>query len=214
MLGKLNKWRKINMNMKKRLGIFVFAILIFSLLPIISAGVGISWDKESALVPENTKTCLTYKVYNPWPQDTYVAVELSDELKSILSSTQGDITFIPKETSSVNAIPVTFCFRTPRIYTRDCWVGNLAICKQDCTEALKTYEGEVEVIETGSKNFEGAQGSATRISVSAPLRVRVQCVAHKRNFTLIYIVVAIIAAILLVLGIIRKRKKSTKSKRK
>jgi len=212
MLGKLNKGEKIKMNMKRGGGIIIL-ILVISILPFISAGVGISWDKESALVPENTKACLTYKVYNPWPQDTYVAVELSDELQSILSSTEGEVTFIPKETSSSNAIPVTFCFRTPRIYERDCWIGSLAICKQTCEEELKTYSGEVEVIEAGAEGFEGAQGSATRISVSAPLRVKVQCVEHKRNFTLIYLVVAIIAAILLILGIIKKRKKS-KSKHK
>jgi hypothetical protein len=200
--------------MKKRV-MMVVMFLVISILPFISAGVGISWDKESALVPENTKTCLTYKVYNPWPQDTYVSVELSEELQSILSSTKGDITFIPRETSSSNAIPVTFCFKTPKIYERDCWVGNLAICKQDCSEELVTYTGEVEVIEANPEDFEGAQGSATRISVSAPLRIKVQCVAHDRNFTLIYVVVGIIAAILLILGILRKkRQNSKKSKRK
>jgi hypothetical protein len=201
------------MNITKRGGLFVLMLLIISILPFISAGVGISWDKESALVPENTKACLTYKVYNPWPQDTYVSVELSDELQQILSSTEGDVTFIPKETSSANAIPVTFCFKTPKIYERDCWIGDLAICKQTCDEELKTYTGEVEVIETGG-DFEGAQGSATRISVSAPLRVKIQCVAHARNFTLIYILVAVVAIILLILGVLRKRKTSKKSKHK
>jgi len=212
--GKFNKGEKIKMNMKKRGGLLGIMILVIAILPFISAGVGISWDKESALVPENTKTCLTYKVYNPWPQDTYVVVELSDELQSILSSTQGDVTFIPKDTSSAEAIPVTFCFKTPRIYERDCWLFGEAICKQTCNEELKIYTGEVEVVETGAGDFEGAQGSATRISVSAPLRLKIQCVAHERNFTLIYIVVALIVAILLILGIIRKKKKSKKSKHK
>ena len=58
--------------MKNKEGIknFKFFLLAFALilvLPFISAGVGISWDKETSLVPENTKTCLIYKVYNPWP---------------------------------------------------------------------------------------------------------------------------------------------------
>lgn len=201
------------MNMKKRGMILGMVLLVSIMIPLISAGVGISWDKESALVPEGTKTCLTYKVYNPWPQDTVVSIELSDSLQEILSSTQGEVTLIPKDTSSTNAIPVTFCFRTPKIYEKDCWIGNLAICKQDCKEELKTYDGEVEVVEASGGEFKGAQGSATRISVSAPLRVKVQCVAHKRNFTLIYVVVAIIALILLLLGI-SKKKKSKSSKRK
>jgi|GEM_PF-6690187 len=199
--------------MKKRGMILGMIFLLGMLIPLISAGVGISWDKESALVPEGTKTCLTYKVYNPWPQDTAVSVELSTSLQEILSSTEGEITLIPKDTSSVNAIPVTFCFRTPKIYEKDCWIGNFAICKQECNGELKTYEGEVEVVEASGGEFKGAQGSATRISVSAPLRVRVQCIEHKRNFTLIYVVVAIIALILLLLGIFKK-KKSKSSKRK
>ena len=204
--------------MKKNMGILFFSIVIaifaFSL---VSAGVGISWDKESSLVPEKSKTCLTYKVYNPWPKDVYAKIELSDELTEIIKSQDSEVRFIPRETSSAEAIPVTFCFKTPSVYQKDCLIGNVLICKQDCKEELKTYSGEVEVIEMSEAQFKagGAGGSATQMSVSAPLKVRVQCVESGRNWSVVYITVALVAAIWLILDILRsKRKADKKSKKK
>ena len=188
-----------------------FAMVIFGLmlaLPLVSAGVGISWTQESSLVPENTKTCLIYKVYNPWPEDSYVQITLSEELMEIVSSSESDITFIPKGTSSADAIPVEFCFKTPRVYEEDCWIGNKLICKQECVVETKSYAGEVEVMEASSSELEGgAGGSATAMAVSAPLRVKVQCVPHSRNYTLIYIIVGVIAGILLAINLLKKKKK-------
>lgn len=71
------------MVMKKEF-VFVLIVGLFMILPMVSAGVGISWDRESALVPENTKTCLTYKVYNPWDKDATVRISLSDTLHEIV----------------------------------------------------------------------------------------------------------------------------------
>ncbi len=58
--------------MKKRyelIEMICLALILFALtslaLPGVSAGVGIKWDKESVLVNEGEKTCLTYQVYNP-----------------------------------------------------------------------------------------------------------------------------------------------------
>ncbi|MBT4376999.1 hypothetical protein HOD29_06505 [archaeon] len=201
--------------MKRGLNLVLGILLVFSLFPMVSAGVGISWDKETSLVPEKTKVCMTYKVYNPWQDDTYVKIELSEELEQIISSTDSDVSFIPKETSSSEAIPVTFCFKTPRVYEEDCLVGGV-ICKQECGEDMKIYSGEVEVIEVSSKEVEtrGAGGSATTMSVSAPLKVKVQCLGHKRNYSLVFIIVAIIAAILLALHFLRKKKGKKKNSKK
>lgn len=186
------------------------------MLSFVSAGVGISWDKESSLVPEKTKTCLTYKIYNPWPTDTYAKIELSEELKEIISSQESESKFIPKHTSSSEAIPVTFCFKTPVVYERDCLIGDSLICKQDCSEEMKTFEGDVNIIELNEEEFVagGAGGSKTAMSVSAPLRVRVQCVEYKRDYSIIYLAVALIAGILLIWSIIRKKKKPTKKKKR
>ena len=178
------------------------------ILPFVSAGVGISWDKETSLIPENTKTCLTYKVYNPWPEDSTVQIQLSEELMVIANYIESESKFVPKHTPSKEALPVEFCFKTPRVYTKDCLLFNKLMCKQECTEDMKIYEGEVEVIEVGNQNVAGGSGgSATAVSVSAPLRVKVQCVAHSTNYSLIYIIIAIIAAILLAINLLKKKKK-------
>ena len=197
--------------MKKELvSVVLLMVLVF---PLVSAGVGISWNKETALVPENTHTCLTYGIYNPWPSDSYVKVVLSESLDEIVESYEEKFEFIPKETSSKESIPVEFCFKTPRVYTEDCLVGSF-ICEQQCGEEMKIYSGEVEVIEVNEDEAlgGGSGGSATTMSVSAPLKVKVRCVVHPRNYTLVYIVVGVIAVILLLLRILRKKKGKGKRK--
>ena len=192
------------------IGLFMIILLVF---PLVSAGVGISWTKESSLVPENTKTCLTYKVYNPWPDDSYAKIRLSEELMEIIEFSEAESKFIPAETSSLEAIPIEFCFKTPRVYARDCLLFDTFLCKQECLEEMKVYEGEVEVFEVPNPvEAGGAGGSATAMSVSAPLRVRVQCLPHSTDYNLIYILVAVIAAILLAVSYLKKRKKSKKKK--
>jgi hypothetical protein len=207
----------IKNKMKKELRFMFGVLIVIGLLSFASAGVGIRWDKESALVPENTKTCMTYGVYNPWEDDSYVKIVLSEELEVILSSSDADLTFVSKGTPSSAMIPVTFCFKTSTVYEKDCLIGDFALCKQDCSEPMKIYEGEVEVVETTVEEIEkgGSGGSSTQMSVSAPLRVKVQCIDHKRNFSLVYILVALIAGALLAWRIIRKRKsKKVKKKKK
>lgn len=190
---------------------FIVGIFILLLIaPMISAGVGIFWEGESALVPEKTKTCLTYKVYNPWPNDMYAQIKLSDELQEIVSSVSSDVQFVPKDTSSSDAIPVKFCFKTPRVYEMDCLIADNLLCKKECKEELKVFEGSVEVIELSEDEAKlgGAGGSKTVMSVSAPLRVRVQCVPHSRDYSVVYILVALISAVLLAWNVFNSRMKS------
>jgi len=196
--------------------LFVLLVLMLIVVPIVNAGVGISWNKETSYVPEHTKTCLTYNVYNPWPKDSSVKIKLSDELMKIVKSSSSDTVFIPKETPSSKAIPVKFCFKTPRVYTRDCLLFNKLICKQTCTQPIKTYAGEVDVMEVSSSKLAsgGAGGSATAMSVSAPLKIRVRCIKHSRNYTVIYLLIALIAGILLAVDISKKRKKKVKDEGK
>ena len=131
-----------------------------------------------------------------------------EELMVIANYIESESKFVPKHTPSKEALPVEFCFKTPRVYTKDCLLFNKLMCKQECTEDMKIYEGEVEVIEVGNQNVAGGSGgSATAVSVSAPLRVKVQCVAHSTNYSLIYIIIAIIAAILLAINLLKKKKK-------
>lgn len=197
----------------QRILVLTFVFMLVS--PLISAGVGIKWDKESALVPEKTKTCLTYNIYNPWDDDVYAKIAVSEEFDEILTRQESEIELIPAQTSSMEAMPVEFCFKTPNVYERDCWIGNSLICKQDCNEEMKLYAGEVLVTEVSEAEFsgKGTGGSATQMSVSAPLKVRVQCVPHSRNYSLIYATVALIAAILLAINLLKKKKKFSKAKK-
>jgi len=182
-------------NLKKSNFAAFFALVCTLLLvSFISAGVGIKWDRESALINEGEKTCLTYSVYNPWPEETYVTIESSEELDDILISQEAETKLIPANTASSQAIPIQFCFKTPQVYERDCWVGNL-ICEQKCEEEQKIYGGEVLVKSVASPNqIGGVGGSATTMSVSAPLNIKVRCNAHSRNFTLIYAILAVASA--------------------
>jgi len=202
---------------KKMKSVISIVLILMMFAPLVSAGVGIKWDKESSLVPEKTSTCLTYNVYNPWEDDSYVQIELSDDLKSIITSSESETKFVPKETSSSEALPIEFCFKTPRVYEQDCLIGNF-ICKQTCDEPMKLYEGEVSVIELSEEQAKvggGAGGSTTQMSVSAPLRVRVQCLPHDRNYGVVYALIALIAGILLWINIINtKRKKFRKNSKK
>ncbi|MBU3912492.1 MAG: hypothetical protein KKE50_00205, partial [Nanoarchaeota archaeon] len=97
-------------------------------------------------------------------------------------------------------IPIKFCFKVPQIYSRDCLVWGM-ICKQECKEEQVVYEGEVSVKSVPEDTeIGGSGGSTTQMSVSAPLKLKVVCVAHGRDFTLIYIALALISA--LVIGIV------------
>ena len=199
--------KKMRGGTKIILGIFL-AFALF-LIPVVSAqsGVGLAWNKESALVAQNTKTCLTYNVYNPYPNSTYAKIVLSQDMQNILTSSSSQARLIPGNTPSSAGVPVKLCFKTPKVYPKDCWIGNSLICKQTCNGTMKTYSGDVEAVQVSAAEFKsgGSGGSRTQMSVSAPIRVRVQCVPHGRNFTLIYVLILVIASILLALNIRKHR---------
>jgi len=188
--------------------IFVAILLIVIILPNVSAGVGLKWNQESALVPQNSKACLTYSVYNPWNKDTYVKMVLSNNLKQIVSSSFSETKLVKANTSSNDSIPIKFCFKAPQVYPKDCLIGNSLLCKQTCNGTMKVYSGDVEEKQVSSAKFKsgGSGGSMTQMSLSAPLRIRVQCAPHKRNYSLVYGLIAIIAVILLIIDLRRKRK--------
>jgi hypothetical protein len=202
-------------NKKSFIGVLGAILIIAVFGSIVSAGIGISWSQETSLVPEKTKTCLTYKIYNPWPEDSYVQVGLSDSLMEIADKMEADVTFIPKETSSSEAIPVEFCFKTPRVYEEDCALFNSLICKQECGEEMKIYSGEFEVMEAGTPDeISGAGGSTTSVSAAAPLKVKVQCLSHSRDYSFVYLVIAIVAGILLAINLRKGKSINKKRKRK
>ncbi len=195
---------------KRVINFFILSILIISLIPFISAGAGLKWSEETALIPENSNVCLTYGVYNPWPKDSYVKIQLSDSLKEIITSSSGEVDLIPGYTYSNSSIPVNFCFKTPSVYKEDCLLFNSLICSQTCNETMKLYSGQVEVLESSSSKLDnsGSGGSSTAMSVSAPLTVKVKCVPHSRNYSIVYFAVGIIALAFLLWKIYKRKKKS------
>ena len=170
--------------------IFVLCMTLF-LVSSVNAGVGIKWAGEPILVEQGETSCVSYKVYNPWPEGTDVKLELSDELSSILSTRGAESVFIPADTSSSEAIPVEFCFAVPSdLYTEDCILG--LFCKQECSGESKVYDGEV-IVSSFSKGKNS--GSATEASVLAPLKLKVSCDDSRRNYTPIYVLIAVISLV-------------------
>jgi len=198
--------------------VIVLAIMALSLAMLsvnfVSAGVGIKWEQESFLINDGERTCLTYSVYNPWPEDSYVKLELPENLKNLLISQEAETKLVPANTPSASAIPVKFCFKTPAVYERDCWVGSF-ICKQECMEEQKVYEGDVSVKSVpGNTEISGSGGSATQMSVSAPLKLKIVCNAHKRDFTLVYAILAVVSLVAIVIILYRKYRKPEAERKK
>ena len=199
---------------KKVLGLIVAVFFVLSLLPFISAGVGIVITQQTALVPENSNVCLTYGIYNPWPTDSYVRINLSDSLQSIVTSSHNEIQMIPAYTYHNDSIPVKFCFRTPEVYTQDCKLFNTFLCSQSCSEPQKVYSGTVDVLEAqGPSVTAGSSGSSTSAGVSAPLTVKVLCNPHGTDYSIIYVVIGLIALVILLWRVSKRKKKGKKSKK-
>jgi len=192
------------MEREKECYVFAGVLLVVIILSgIASAGVGIKWERESALAAGGEKACLTYGVYNPWPEETYVKVGVSEELQEVLIVQELNATLIPAHTGSEASIPVEFCFEVPKgIYKKNCWLGNFFVCKQECKDNQRVYDGDVEVKSVPPPM---GGGSAAIMAVSAPLRVKVRCDPHDRVYTLLYVLLGIIALVVLIF-IIRHRK--------
>jgi len=193
----------------------LFGILFILYSSFVSAGVGIKWDRETAVVNENSETCMTYQIYNPWPKDCYAKIELSEELQPLLTDAESEVKYIAAQTSSANAIPIEFCFRTPKVYKQDCLLFNSLICRRDCAEPQVVYTGQVNAMETPKDiTIGGAGGSSTSMTVAAPLKIKVACVKTGRNYSVVYLAIGLVALILLALSFIRRSKREKNKKKK
>jgi len=189
--------------------LFTSPVLSLSVALTSVAGVGIKWGQESRLVDEGERACLTYNIYNPWPEESFAEIKLSEELEEVLVFQESEKKFIPANTPSEEAIPLEFCFEVPFVYEeqKDCLIGNF-VCEQKCEGEQKIYDGEVIVTEVPSS--EGG-GSAASAAVSAPLTLKIKCNPQARDYTIIYILIAVIVIIiLLIVWLIIKRRRSKK----
>jgi len=195
---------------------FMFLSVMIVSMYVVSAGVGLKWDREALVVDEGERTCFTYNVYNPWPDESFVEIEVSEELESVITYQESETKFIPAHTSSDKAIPVEFCFDVPFVYEnqKDCLIGNF-VCKQECEGEQKIYDGDVIVTEVPSPAGEGGVGgSAASAAVSAPLTIKVRCDSQARNYTPVYLLTALIVIIIILIFLINKYRKMHGSKTK
>ena len=121
-------------------------------------------------------------------------------------------TLVPAYTSSDKSIPVEFCFEVPKkIYEKDCWLGGFFVCKQECKEEQRVYEGDVEVRSVPPPS---GGGSSAIMAVSAPLRVKVKCVPHDRDYAMLYVILAVMALVAVTLILKHKKPRSERVKEK
>ena len=181
----------------KLFSLSVFILLSFSL---VSAGIGIRSDQTSIVVKEGESACIeSVSAYNPFATVSRVIISVSPELQEVLIEQSAEEKLIPAETSSANSIPLKFCFKVPNnLYEKDYasvpLVGNV-IDKIDCTDKdIRTYSGEV-ILESVPSDSKGGYGSATMMSVSTPLNIRVTCPdTGGWRYTKLYLIVAILSA--------------------
>ncbi len=198
--------------MKKRVYIAVLICLLIvglSQSALARKGVGIVWNTETEIVNEGASHCISYGVYNPWDEDVAATLTASEELKPIIVKEDTEPKFIKAETYHEQAIPIEFCFKVARVYARNCLVGGM-LCEQTCTEPQVEYSGNILALEEQTGGTTGT-GSATSLGVSVPLKIKVACNAHPRNYTPAYIAIIIIA-LLLIAWILYKKQKGNANK--
>jgi len=161
----------------------VLLLIVFS-IGMASAGVGIKWDEESFIVREDKRTCLTYGVYNPWPDDSYAIIGVSEELDEKLNVYPSESVFVGKDTSSDGAVPIVLCFEVENVYGEDCLFKDL-FCERKCDDGGRVLSGEVLITEVNTPSKNG-QSSAVVASVSAPLEIDVECTPRSKNLSLVY----------------------------
>jgi len=182
----------------------VFAVVLFS--SVATAGIGIVIGQESLMLNEGEEGKLSVGVYNPFAGDSNVIIEISEELKEVLVMQEAEAKLIPAHTSSEDAIPVEFHFKVPKkVYERDYTIAGRFIDELKCEEEQKVYEGEIVVksvpLET---SYEGTGGSATQMAIGHPMRVRVNCNPYGKNYTLLYVFVALVSGLVIFMVLFKK----------
>jgi hypothetical protein len=173
-------------------------------------GPGIKWGTEREIIGQGQTYCISYGLYNPWDEDVYALLGVSDELKPIISSQTSDAKLIKANTASSDDVPVKLCFKiADNIYKEDCLIGQV-ICEQKCEESSKIYSGKILVMEKSEGSSGGTAGSTTALGVSVPLTLEIRCEKHSRDWTIVYVTIIAIVAILIVLILFRRHKRKNK----
>jgi hypothetical protein len=185
--------------------ILLFTLSLASTTVSARKGVGIVWDTETEIVIENTEHCVQYGIYNPWEEDVTAALSVSADLQKIITKQESQAKLVQAATDHDVAVPIEFCFTVDNVYEEDCLVGKF-ICEQTCQAEQVVYEGKIVAMEASTGTSAEGAGSATTLGVSVPLKLKVKCSEHPREWTLVYVVVIIIVVILMLLIIYKKQK--------
>lgn len=194
--------------MKKLL---LFVIMVGLCISLASAGIGIFVKQQSLMLNEGEEGSLSIGVYNPYSTEGNVEVGVSDDLKDVLVMEEAEVKYLPPYTSSQNAIPLSFYFKVPKVYTREYssipLIGRV-IDRNLCNEPTKEYAGEVVVKSMPlEKGMSGTGGSATTMEISHPMTVRVACNPYGWDYTIVYSVAAFLSAGIIGLVLFRRYRK-------
>jgi hypothetical protein len=205
------------MERKKKVIIVSFVFLVMSMLFLFQGvdarkGVGIKWETEREIIGQGETYCVKYGLYNPWDEDVYTLLGVSDEFKPIISSETSDAKLIKAGTFHADAVPVQLCFKIANnIYKQDCLTGSL-ICEQKCEETPKIYTGKILAMEKSEGTTSGTAGSTTTLGVSVPLTLEIRCDKHPRDFTIVYATIIVIVCGLIAWILFRRHKRKNTSK--
>ncbi|MFA5142458.1 MAG: hypothetical protein WC471_05830 [Candidatus Woesearchaeota archaeon] len=185
----------------------IIILLIALLLTInLASAIGIKWFTEQEAMDENSNLCIKYGAYNPSGKDLKAKISLEGEIAAIAQGVTFEDKIIEASTASKDAELIDFCFSVPEVYEEDClWNG--LICEQACQQEPKTYRGEVLMTEAPAQTTGGSAGSGATIAASAPLKLTVNCKAHKRDWAIVYVTLIIIVLILLLIVLYNRFKK-------
>jgi hypothetical protein len=188
--------------------ILLIALVMFLAMSSAEArkGVGLSWDRETLIINEGEETCIDYGIYNPWDEDVNAQLTLSPELSAIATEVDSEIKYVVAQTWHNKSIPIRLCFKVDNVYEKDCLIGN-QVCAQTCSVPEKAYEGSVGAQEIKDVTGTGGTGSATNLAVSVPLKLRVRCAPHTREYILLWLIILVAAAIGFIITLWYKKRK-------
>jgi hypothetical protein len=172
--------------------------------------VGILWVTEKEMVNEMSPHCIEYGVYNPSSNDAKVKLTVSDSLKPVVQGEHSIVETILAGTRHENAVKLKLCFQVPKVYEADCLAGDF-LCEQDCSQEEVSYTGGVMAVEVNEAGTSGT-GSKTTVGASVPLTLRVRCQPYQRDWSPVYLGVAVIAGVAIAGRVYTKKKKRSKKK--
>ncbi|MEK6934934.1 MAG: hypothetical protein AABW46_03580 [Nanoarchaeota archaeon] len=179
-------------------------ILIIMPASLALKGVGIKWSSESAIVEEESTTCLDYGLYNPWDEAINAELGVSEELQEVITVKESETVFLNAFKPSSDAVPVQLCFKVPEVYEDDCLIAGF-LCEQTCDLGEISFKGDVVATGKGT-DVSGSSGSSATVAASVPLELIVNCEERERSYVDLYI--AILILVLIIIGVVFYKRKS------